>query len=293
MSKTVFSTSKNEQPSPFKPSWAIIGVVAFVLILVIINCFTIVNEGYIGVKYQFGKIVQDDINPGLRFKIPFVEEIKQVDIKHQIYEFNGDAFTKDTQRVIDLRLKLTYRYDRARLRGIIRDTGISQVQDKFLVPNVQKWAKDAIGKVNAESLVQERDRVQSEIQVALTSVLAEHGIIVVEFAIENIAFLPEFEQSIQDKVVQEQRALQKKNQTAERQEEAEQVRIAAQAEADRIRIEAEAEAQAIALIQEQITQNRQYIEYLKIIQWNGILPQVIGEGVNPFVVLDSGSGSSE
>ena len=67
---------------------------------------------------------------------------------------------------------------------------------------------------------------------------------------------------------------------------------AAQAEADSKKIEAEAEAKAIELIQTQLANSPNYIEYLKITNWNGILPQAIGDGVNPFLVLGSAGGST-
>lgn len=35
---------------------AVIAVIAVALIIVLFNCFSIVNEGFIGVKYTFGKI---------------------------------------------------------------------------------------------------------------------------------------------------------------------------------------------------------------------------------------------
>ena len=57
-----------------------IGVVAVLVLIVLFNCFTIVNEGFIGVKYRFGQIVNDGLTAGLNFRIPFVEEIEQVDI---------------------------------------------------------------------------------------------------------------------------------------------------------------------------------------------------------------------
>jgi regulator of protease activity HflC (stomatin/prohibitin superfamily) len=94
-----------------------------------------------------------------------------------------------------------------------------------------------------------------------------------------------FLDAIQAKVIAEQNVERMRHETEERRVEAEQIEIAAKAEAFRITTEAEAEAAAIELIQAQIAQNQAYIDYLKIIQWNGILPQVIGEGVNPFVVL--------
>ncbi|MCL1788992.1 MAG: prohibitin family protein [Oscillospiraceae bacterium] len=291
---TMFSTdnnSKNKTP-PFKTGWLVPGIIVISLIVLVLNCFTLVSEGFIGVKYRFEKIVTSNLQPGLNFKIPFIERIDQVDTRNQIYEFTGDAYTKDTQKVNELRLKITYRYSQDRLSGIIRDVGIINVENRFLVPNVQKISKDEIGRVNAESLVQTRGEVQSRIQEKLTAELAKEGIIVTAFAIENLAFETQFEESIQAKVIAEQKALQMINITREKEEQAKQVVIAAEAEAESVLVKAEAEAKAIALIQEQISRNAGYIEYLKIINWDGILPQVIGDGVNPFVVLGDTSAIS-
>jgi regulator of protease activity HflC (stomatin/prohibitin superfamily) len=296
MSQT-FSTENNsgntaKKPPQFKTSWMLPIIIIIAAAVFLINSFTIVNEGFVGVKYQFGKIVGSGIKPVLNFKIPFIERVDQVDIRNQNYEFEGDAYTKDTQKVNDLKLKVTYRYSQDRLSDIIRDIGISNVQDRFLVPNVQKIAKDAIGRVNAEGLVQSRGEVQNSIQQTLAGELEKFGIIVTAFAIENIAFEAQFESSIQNKVVAEQKALEAINVTKQREEEKKQAIIAAQGRAESVKIEAEAEAGAIELIQKQIAQNREYIEYLKITNWNGILPQVIGDGVNPFVVLGENSGNT-
>ena len=89
---------------------AVIAVIAVALIIVLFNCFSIVNEGFIGVKYTFGKITQDNLAPGLNFCIPFIEEIRQVDTREQIYSVTDDAYTSDTQTVESLQLYMNYRY---------------------------------------------------------------------------------------------------------------------------------------------------------------------------------------
>ena len=267
------------------------GVIAFivaiviVLLIVVFNCFTIVNEGFIGVKYQFGRITEDNLSAGLNFRIPFIEEIEQVDIRDQIYSVNANAYTSDTQTVQNLQLKLNYRYQSSMLSSIIRDTGIANVESKLLVPNVAKIAKDAIGKVKAEDLVQTRSEVQAAIQNELTDVLNPYGIVVTAFAIENLDFDTAFEASIQEKVIAAQDALKMENKTREKEEEAKQIVIAAQADADSQVAIAEAEAKAIALIEEQLSNSPNYIDYYKIQKWNGTLPQVLGDGVNPFVAI--------
>ncbi len=290
MAKVNFSTADDKDKD--KKSHTKIALIIFIaaaLLIVILNSFSIVNEGYVGVRYRFGKIVQDNLTAGLNVHIPFIETVEQVDIREQVYSVATDAYTSDTQSVNSLQLKLNYCYNSSKLSDIIRNIGISNVETKLLVPNVQKIAKDAIGKVKAEQLVQSRADVTAEIQNSLTEILAKDGIIVTAFAIENLNFDEAFEASIQAKVIAEQDALKMENKTKEKEEEAKQVVIAAEAEAKSKRIAAEAEADAIKAIQEQLQKSPNYIDYFQIEKWNGQLPQVVSDGVNPFIALEGGN----
>ena len=286
------SSSSNNADNKKVGTLVFIGVLVVIALIVLFNCFSIVNEGFIGVKYTFGKITQDNLTPGLNFCIPFVEEIRQVDIREQIYDVTADAYTSDTQTVQELKMKLNYRYDRSKLSDLIRNVGIDNVETKLLVQNVAKISKNEIGKVKAEELVQSRADGQQKIEDKLKEILALEGIIVESFAIEILSFDDAFEASIQAKVIAAQDALKMENKTKEKEEEAKQVVIAAEAEAEAKLIAAEAEAKAIELIQKQISTSPTYIDYLKIENWNGVLPQVMGNDVNPFVALDGQSTTS-
>ena len=290
MATQKFTTETNEVKG-IKPL-IITGIIIVLVIVLAFNCFTVVNEGFIGVKYQFGKIVASDLTAGLNFHLPFIETIQQVDTREQIYSVQTDAYTSDTQTVNTLVLKVNYCYDGGKLSEIIRQIGISNVETKLLVPNVAKIAKDEIGKVQAEKLVQNRSDVQNAIYTSIKETLAPQGIIVTAFAIENLSFDDAFEQSIQAKVIAAQDALKMQNKTAEKEEEAKQQVIAAEAEAEAQKLKAEAEAYAIQVVQEQIAQSPDYIDYLKISNWNGVLPQAIGNEINPFIALEGKTTTS-
>lgn len=248
--------------------------------------FTVINEGYIGVKYQFGKIVDDSLSAGLNFKIPFIQTIRQVDVREQMYQMDANAYTKDTQTVEGIQTKLNYVYDRAELSNIIRNIGINNVESKLLIPQMQSIVKNEIGQYKAEDLVQNRTTVQESIEDKLRESLAQSGIIVVSFAIENLDFEDGFEEAIRAKVVAEQDALKMQNKTKETEELARQTVIAAQAEAESQKIKADAEAYAIKAIQEQLQQSPEYIELQRVQKWDGKYPQVMGDTVNPFVTLN-------
>lgn len=292
MSEIRFSTSSSSKKDGNKEvknvgRTVLVLVIIFFVLVVGFNCFSIVNEGFIGVKYRFGQIVDDDLTAGLNVKIPFIEEIQQIDIREQVYAVATDAYTSDTQTVQELNLKLNYSYDKAQLSNLIREVGIANVESKLLVQNVAKITKNEIGKVKAEELVQSRADVQQKIENELRPLLAEKGIIVQSFAIENLSFDDAFEQSIQAKVIAAQDALKMENKTKEKEEEAKQIVIAAQAEADSQKLAADAQAYSIQVVQAELQNSPDYIEYLKITNWNGILPQVMSDGVNPFLVLDT------
>lgn len=272
-------------------------VIILVIVLLVAAIFLFsstctISEGYIGVKYRFGKIVADDLQPGLNFKLPVVESVTRVDIREQIYESSTNAYTKDTQTVENLQFKLNYYYDRGELSNIIRNIGINNVESKLVIPQLMSIVKNEIGQFKAEELIQNRTVVQENIEDKIYESLKQNGIIVTSFALENVDFEDGFEEAVRAKVVAEQEALKMQNKTKETEELARQTVISAQAKADSQKIEAEAQAYNIKVIQDQLNTSPQYLEYEKIQKWNGQFPQVMGENINPFVVMDGQKASS-
>ena len=266
--------------------WIVLAIVVILLLILGFSSTYTISEGYIGVKYRFGKIVADDLQPGLNFKLPLVETVSRVDIREQIYESSTSAYTRDTQTVENLQFKLNYYYDQSQLSNIIRNIGIGNVESKLVIPQLMSIVKNEIGQFRAEELIQNRTVVQENIEDKIGESLRQDGTIVTAFALENVDFEDGFEEAVRAKVVAEQDALKMQNKTKETEELALQTVIQAEAEAESQKIEADAQAYNIQVIQEQLNASPQYLEYQKIQKWNGQFPQVMGDGVNPFVVLD-------
>ncbi|MFV0496941.1 MAG: prohibitin family protein [Candidatus Fimivivens sp.] len=245
--------------------------------------FAVIDEGYIGVKYQFGRIVDTSLSAGLNLKIPFIQSIRIVDIREQMYEMDTTAYTMDTQTVENLQVKLNYIYDKALIGNLIRNVGVANVETKLIIPQMQSTMKNAIGQVRAEDLVQNRAAVQESIEETLRNSLGNSGITVISFAMENLDFEDGFEETIRAKVAAEQQALTMQNKTKEKEELAKQAVIEAQAQADSEKIKSDAQAYAIETIQKQLNQSPEYIQYQQVQRWDGKLPQVMSETVNPFV----------
>lgn len=269
----------------------LIVAVALITTVGLSSCCT-VDEGEVGVKYRFGTIVDDSLTAGLHTKIPMIESIKKIDVREQVYETTTTAYTKDTQTVEGLQVKLNYRYDQSELSNLIRNIGINNVESKLVVPQLNSALKNAIGNYKAEELVQNRSAVQEIVEEELRASLAEVGVTVTAFNIENIDFEDSFEEVIRQKVAAEQEALRVQNETVAKQEEAKQAVIAAEAEAESKRVAAEAEAYAIELIQKQLDASPEYIRLQMVEKWNGTWPEVMGNEINPFILMDGDSDGS-
>ena len=275
---------KNRVPRPIKMGATIIVLlIAFATVISMIN---IVPEGHVCAKYRLGALVTTDLDAGPHFSMPFVENIKNVDIKEKTFELNMTAYTKDTQVVENIKVKLNYMYDLTMLPQIIQSIGLDNVEARLLVPNTTSVTKNMTGKYKAEELIQNRSLLQESVEDELRTLLSENGIVVVSVNIEDIDFENSFEENIRKKVEAEVAAQTKKNETATKEEEARQEIIAANADAESAKIAADAEAYGIKVVQEQLAQSPQYIEYQKVNKWNGKFPEVMGNTVNPFVTIN-------
>ncbi|MCL2497690.1 MAG: prohibitin family protein [Symbiobacteriaceae bacterium] len=260
-------------------------VVALIGAAVVLGGIHQVPEGFIGVTYFLGRLSGDLVPPGIGVHIPFVESVDAIDVREQVFAEKLQCYTRDTQTVEEFSIKLNYIYERGQLQDLIRTVGIYNVAPNIITPLVHTICKNETGKYRAEDLISQRATIQASIQEALFERLMPYGIRVVSFAVENIEFEDTFEASIRAKVQAEQEALRARNKTLEIEELARQEVISAEATAQAKILNADAEAHAIRVIQEELARSEHYVNYMMIEKWDGTLPQVMGNTVNPFLNL--------
>ena len=61
------------------PKIIVLGIVALLVIMLGSSSLFVVNETERAIKLQFGEIIEDDIGPGIHFKIPMVQKVKKFD----------------------------------------------------------------------------------------------------------------------------------------------------------------------------------------------------------------------
>ena len=251
-----------------------------------------VNTGHIGVKTRFGKVTSDSLPAGLYFRIPFVEDINQVEVREQKMEMHTGASSADLQ-TIQSSIAANFRPDPTKAHLLFEEVG-REYEQRILYPAVEETVKAVTAKYTAEELITRRTQVRDEMETMLKFRVSGNHILITKFNIVNFEFSKSFNNAIEEKQTAEQEALRATNILRRMKVEADQkietargaaesVKLAAQAQAEAITLMAKAEAAAQKLLAEVV--NRDVIRLRAIEKWDGRLPKLTGETV-PFITVD-------
>ena len=212
-------------------------VAAFIILILLFGSFGTVGAGERGVKTRFSKVV-GEIDPGLYFKLPFIESVSKIDVQTQKVSQDATAASSDLQ---DVRTTIAVNYNVSpdKVSWVYTTIG-DDYQDVVIDPAIQETVKAATANYTAEQLITQREKVRSDIVDALTAKLVAQGIKVSQVSITDFKFSDSFNQAIEAKVTAEQNALAAKNKLAQVQYEAQQTVASAKAQAEAIQIQAQA-----------------------------------------------------
>ena len=254
--------------------WIAFGVAALFVLVLIGNCFTVVNAGHTGVIVTLGKVNEGVLQEGIHVKAPFVQQVVMIDNRIVKLEVETEAFSKDLQTV-STTLAINYRVDSKKSYSIYKNIG-ANYESVLVTPAVNEVLKAIAAQYTAEESVTNRALISDGLIEGLNEKLNGIGLYVTDVNIVNFDFSDAFITAIEEKQVAQQKLLKAETEK--------QTAITnAQAEAETIRIKAEAEAEANDTLGESL--NEQIIEYNKIEKWNGELPQVTG-GSGTLINLD-------
>ena len=244
------------------------GLSVFFLFTMLIGSVNIVSAGFVGVVTRFGA-VNRVVYPGISFKIPYFEGLKRMDVREQKSEVDAASASKDLQEV-SATVALNFRLDGAYATTVYQDVGV-KYQDIIIAPAIPDVLKSTTALFTAEELITKRPQVSLAAKEALASRLAKSHILVIDFSIINFDFSPVFTEAIEVKVKEQQEVETAKQKLAKTKVEAETAKAKAQGEAD-----------AQAALRNTGALSPEYLEYLALTKWNGVLPTVVG-GATPFI----------
>ena len=253
--------------------YTIIAVLTILVIVTLLNIFTTVPTGNVGVKTRFGKVQEDVIQEGLNVKSPFIEKIVLIDCKTKKIELATEGSTKDMQTV-SVTIAVNYNVNKSVANRLYRDVGVDY-EAILITPAVHESIKSAMAQYTAEELITKRAEVSNKIQETLINKITERGFEITEFNLTNIDFSEEYDRAIETKAVKQQEV------------------VTAQAELEKQKIQnqkeieiAEKDARVMELQNTQITEKTLELKRLEVQEkminkWNGQLPTTtLGDNTN-------------
>ncbi|HVU80461.1 MAG TPA: prohibitin family protein [Rhodanobacteraceae bacterium] len=256
-------------PSIRKPRLVEIAVAVLVLLL-LWSSFVAIGPGERGVLMTFGAVQHGVLAPGLHMKIPLVQTVKRMNVQIQKSQTQETAASRDLQDVTS-EVAVNWAINPLDAEWVYERLGDeSQLADKVIAPIVSNAVKAVAAHYDAEQLVEKRDQVRDQIQQQIVAALTQYKVQVQGVNITNFQFSQDYSHAIEQKQVAQQRAQQAEYDLAR-------VKVQAQQEV----AQAEGQAQAQKLLQSTLTP--QIIQLKAVEKWNGVLPQVTGNGAVPFI----------
>ena len=262
---------------------AALGTFIFIIII-LAESVVIVQAGHRGVVLYLGAVEDRVLGEGMHFIIPFAEQVIQLEVRTLKYQAEASAASNDLQEVQTV-IALNYHIDPNDANAIFQQLG-ADYSDRIIAPTIQESVKASVAKFNAEELITKRETAKGVIADAIRNTLSHRDIVVETVFITDFKFSQAFADQIEQKVVAFQKFLTEQNNLRAIQVIANQTVVQAEAQARANIAKANGESQAIRIINEQLRQNPQYLQWQGINRWNGQLPYSLGSGgVVPFFQL--------
>jgi prohibitin 2 len=256
----------------------------FIIIAILASCsLKTVEPGRRGIKVTFGKPHAESLAEGLYFINPFTSRLVEMDVRQRKWEGKTAAYTKDVQQA-QTAFVLTYGLSPSDAHTVYREVGLDWAE-KLVTQVVEEELKREIGQHEAVDLISQRNEAARNMETNITNILARRRVAVTGFQLTNIDYTPEFEQSVEAKVIAQQRAIEEQNRTVQIREQATQKIEAARGDSEATVLRAKAEAESIRIRANALAANAKLVEWEAIQKWNGQLPTyTMGAGV-PFINL--------
>jgi prohibitin 2 len=253
----------------------IAALATFIFIIIILaESVVIVQAGHRGVVLYLGAVENRVLGEGMHFIIPFAEQVIQLEVRTLKYQAEASAASNDLQEVQTV-IALNYHIDPNDANAIFQQLG-ADYSDRIIAPTIQESVKASVAKFNAEELITKRETAKGVIADAIRNTLSHRDIVVETVFITDFKFSQAFANQIEQKVVAFQKYLTEQNNLRAIQVIANQTVVQAQAQARANIAKANGESQAIKIINEQLRQNPQYLQWQGINRWNGQLPYSLG-----------------
>ncbi|RDL42987.1 protease modulator HflC [Marinomonas piezotolerans] len=252
-------------------------IIFLLLVIVLVGSQTlyVVKETERAVVLKFGEIVEDNVQPGLHFKIPVMNEVKT---------FDARILTMDSrpQRYLTLEKKavIVDSYVKWKIADVARfyqaTSGDEFVANRVLSSRVDTGLRNQFGERTMHEVVSgEREELMTELRDGLDTVAKrELGITIVDIRVKRIDLPPDVSESVYQRMrtEREREAREHRSKGLELAEgiradaDRQQVVLEAEAQRDAEMIRGDGDAQAAAIYAQAYTKDPEFYEFYRSLQ---------------------------
>jgi regulator of protease activity HflC (stomatin/prohibitin superfamily) len=259
------------------------------VLAIVLPAFVWTPPGHRAAIYSwFGGVSHAERGEGIAFVIPWVESARMVKVRSQVFEVEVYPQSLDLQE-ITVPVALNYHVEPDEAAELYQAVGL-QYQQIVIAPAVLQLVTQSVGAFEAIDFAQNRAALAEAVHQALTVRLAEYGIVVESVNVKDAVFAPAFIQSVEAKIIADQKAAEAARLVQVAVAEAQAVRERADGDRDAAIAKAEGEKKSVELVAAALgfTPN-EYLEYLRLQRWDGILPKTVVGSEAGSLIFDVGA----
>lgn len=261
MNQTIDVENLHKVKHAKKIFFSIFGLI--ILAWLFFSSIVIVEAGETGVYSLFGKVKDQELKSGFHLVIPLAK-VTPMSIRTEEYtmsiaqgegkKYGADAITSLTKEGLNVDLDMTvlYRLEEDKASAVYKDVGLDY-EEKIIRPMIRTSIRDVIANYEAKDIYSEkREEAAQQIAEKLKVAVEPRGIIIENVLLRNVNLPANLANAIQEKLQAEQEA-QKYDFLLEREKK----------EKERKIIEAEGQRDAQSIINQSLTTNYLYYQYIK------------------------------
>lgn len=154
---------------------SVIAIIIIVLVVLYTSIF-VIKEGERGIKFQFSSVVRDGdkrpviYEPGLHFKVPFIQSVKTLDARIQTMDNQADRFVTKEKKDLIVDSYIKWRISDFSRYFLATGGGDVSQAEVLLKRKFSDRLRSEIGRLDVRDIVTDsRGRLTSEVRDALNS----------------------------------------------------------------------------------------------------------------------------
>lgn len=168
--------------------------------------WTEIGAGNVGVVTNFGRVEDNELNPGLQWRPPVLTAVVIMDTRVQNYNFGGEqgieAFTKEQQPAYLFGV-VNYHIDPQYASDLYQRVGTDYFE-KVIQHQADAELKQDARLYEVDQITAKRDELARTAQARLTADVAQYHIVIDGIFISQIGLAPEYIKSVTDKQIAQQ-----------------------------------------------------------------------------------------